>query len=591
MDLASVLAAATGRQGKVATPDLLKHSWTYACVNRISADVANVPLRVELGGEEMPSSPMLKLLERPNEDTSLDGLLYELATYLTCYGRAYLWIGDDEKSLYTVDPGQVKEQVEASGITGYRINNRWVNKDRIIRISRQGAIKMMPSSLDAAREAIELDIACLKFNRLWFEQGGTAGGIVVVKADDIDRASEQRLQTFLRERASGLENAGKLLPMFAPDGITYVPFSDGAGKDGSFTEMRKLVREEICGALHVPPMLVGNLDKSTYANYEQGLQDYVNSTVEPLIELICNDLTRGLETRFPGQVLAVDMANWQLKRELLLRRASQVLQLTGMPPLALTEGRELVGYPEIPALPEEEPSPVKRFAIARKGLGDRDAQWLKFLGRQEPLEVKLKGQLTKPIRALVSYALEHPYGEPDAELTEAFRKTCASGIEAAWSGGYSDGMGKAYTDPRIMLHIAQREQILKTAPEHLQQQIRNQIALLVAEGRSVADAAREIRPLMYGQVPYYAERIARTETVSAYNDGAVQSYGDAGVERKEWLASIDERTREAHAEADGQVVNTHEAFMVDGEEMEYPGDPGASAENVINCRCTVLPVV
>ena len=86
-------------------------------------------------------------------------------------------------------------------------------------------------------------------------------------------------------------------------------------------------------------------------------------------------------------------------------------------------------------------------------------------------------------------------------------------------------------------------------------------------------------------------RSARTETVSAYNDGAVQSYGDAGVERKEWLASIDERTREAHAEADGQVVNTHEAFMVDGEEMEYPGDPGASAENVINCRCTVLPVV
>ena len=42
-----------------------------------------------------------------------------------------------------------------------------------------------------------------------------------------------------------------------------------------------------------------------------------------------------------------------------------------------------------------------------------------------------------------------------------------------------------------------------------------------------------------------------------------------------------------HADADGQTVPIGQAFDVDGEQLVYPGDPGGSPENTVQCRCTV----
>ena len=91
--------------------------------------------------------------------------------------------------------------------------------------------------------------------------------------------------------------------------------------------------------------------------------------------------------------------------------------------------------------------------------------------------------------------------------------------------------------------------------------------------------------------PFRLETIARTETIKASNAGSEALYKDWGMEQKEWLATMDGRTRDAHAAASGQVVGIDESFEVGGQMLAYPGDPAGSAENVINCRCTVLPVM
>lgn len=57
---------------------------------------------------------------------------------------------------------------------------------------------------------------------------------------------------------------------------------------------------------------------------------------------------------------------------------------------------------------------------------------------------------------------------------------------------------------------------------------------------------------------------------------------------KTWVATLDDRTREAHAEADGQTVGLDEPFNVDGEDLEYPGDDAGDIANTINCRCSVI---
>jgi hypothetical protein len=84
-----------------------------------------------------------------------------------------------------------------------------------------------------------------------------------------------------------------------------------------------------------------------------------------------------------------------------------------------------------------------------------------------------------------------------------------------------------------------------------------------------------------------AETVARTEVVSAANLASLATAQASGVvQTKTWLATNDDRTREAHADADGQTVPVDQAFTVGGESLQYPGDPSGSPENVINCRCT-----
>ena len=87
-----------------------------------------------------------------------------------------------------------------------------------------------------------------------------------------------------------------------------------------------------------------------------------------------------------------------------------------------------------------------------------------------------------------------------------------------------------------------------------------------------------------------SERIARTEMLSASNRGALEAYRQSGVvERKRWLAARDDRTRDAHAEANGQTVALDVPFLVMGESVMAPGE--GSAANSINCRCTIVPLL
>lgn len=58
--------------------------------------------------------------------------------------------------------------------------------------------------------------------------------------------------------------------------------------------------------------------------------------------------------------------------------------------------------------------------------------------------------------------------------------------------------------------------------------------------------------------------------------------------KKEWLATLDGRTRHAHAMLDGQTAETDKPFHVDGYEIMYPGDTSAPGYLVYNCRCTLI---
>ncbi len=109
-----------------------------------------------------------------------------------------------------------------------------------------------------------------------------------------------------------------------------------------------------------------------------------------------------------------------------------------------------------------------------------------------------------------------------------------------------------------------------------------------ADGLSVDDTAKLIQADIADAADWQAKMLARTDLNSLSNGGSVGAAKQAGLTYKTWLTAGDERVREAHMEANNQTVPVDQPFTVGGENLEYPGDPEGSDEEVINCRCTVI---
>lgn len=127
------------------------------------------------------------------------------------------------------------------------------------------------------------------------------------------------------------------------------------------------------------------------------------------------------------------------------------------------------------------------------------------------------------------------------------------------------------------------------------QRMNNAVTQGIIQGESIADIALRIgRETGEGELSAML-RNARTGFTGAQNAGRIEGLHQAeelGIRvQKQWMATLDDRTRDTHADLDGQVVDVDEPFITSaGNEIMYPGDPDADPSEVWNCRCTLVYV-
>ena len=129
---------------------------------------------------------------------------------------------------------------------------------------------------------------------------------------------------------------------------------------------------------------------------------------------------------------------------------------------------------------------------------------------------------------------------------------------------------------------------------YLKRSIRAELSRGIASGATWNEMALRIAKGMnspFRKAYNNAIRIARTEGHRIQNEAALD--GQHGAKErgadivKQWDSTLDDRTREWHKAADGQIREIDEPFEVGGEQMQAPG-VGGSAKNVCNCRCCLL---
>lgn len=128
--------------------------------------------------------------------------------------------------------------------------------------------------------------------------------------------------------------------------------------------------------------------------------------------------------------------------------------------------------------------------------------------------------------------------------------------------------------------------------EYGKKQITKCVTSSVLQGKSIKGISDDLQRYIPTMSRNSAIRTARTAVTGAQNAGRQDSYNAAekmGIRlKKEWLATLDTRTRHSHAMLDGEQVAQDKKFS---NGCRFPGDPQGPPWEIYNCRCTMVAAV
>lgn len=185
-----------------------------------------------------------------------------------------------------------------------------------------------------------------------------------------------------------------------------------------------------------------------------------------------------------------------------------------------------------------------------------------------------------------AYALNHNYGTFEAEK--------GAKVDTSYTLYSKDTVARLVKDdPQLLPKIG------KTTSEKIrrgelkkwnEKQIQSVMMQGVLQGESIPKIAKRLATTVGEKNSYSHIRAARTMTTSAENAGRIDSYKRAesmGIKmKKQWLATLDGRTRHSHRILDGESVPINKEFS---NGLMFPADPdGDDPAEIYNCRCTLI---
>ena len=248
--------------------------------------------------------PLARLLRQPNPSTTRYMWVNELVQDWCIYGNAYsvklrrpnrleLYrvlptamtpVGDlvPRAYVWTLPDGHTLT-LPASEVVHLREYNP---EDPIVGLSR----------LETLRKLLDEQTAALTYMH-WFWSNGAKLAGWISRPKDAPRWNEQQRKQFGDEWRGfqGPQNAGKTAVL--EDGMAFNPVTATA-RDSELTAARKLTREEVAAAFHVPPAMLGIMEAQGYGSIREQHKALYQDTLGPVVALIEGEIERQLLVEF-----------------------------------------------------------------------------------------------------------------------------------------------------------------------------------------------------------------------------------------------------------------------------------------------------
>lgn len=622
-----------GAQGAISEDSLT--SIVFACIRLRATLLCSLPLRlyrVNADGtrEIVTSGQLYDLLHKVNPYWTLYDLLWATEFSLCLYGEAF-WVveynNNRPSELWLVNPDQIRPIAdEKNYIAGFEYlpdPGRVLSTDRVVWFRYHNPFDEYDglSPYAVAQKVVKLLGYALESNTRLFEQGVQLSGLVVPRDVSLSPEQARMLEEKITERFSGLDKAHRWgVLTFAAD-FQSVGISP---RDAEFLGVLRWATEEICRIYGVPIDLVSGV--RSYQNYEVAVRIVWQHTIKPECRLIENTLKERVLPLFSSEVHEVefDFADVEELQESAANRwtrAKEQLEAgvltinewraqNGLPPLRWGDSwwipNNLVAIPNAPPDGEDRALGAKpRFRAIAYGSPEHrriDAEFRQAVethGTTLTYAIlrfwdNLQRESISKLRDNPQLASEDPFDLLSAinRLREEIMPPLSAAVlaiaqaEAARLNVSFDVMRKKALE--FISERAQRfaEKVSDTTWRQLRESLREGMAL----GESIPKLEERVLAVMADRIRSTPEVIARTEVVGALNGGKLLSWlENPDIVGKEWVATLDDRVRDTHADAHGQRTDVLGNFTVGAGSGPAPGQIGLPEED-INCRCTMIPV-
>lgn len=270
----------------------------YACVRILSEAVASLPLGLFMTNEQgmkvkATDDPLYYLVhEEPNPEMTSFNFRETMMIHLLLWGNAYAQIVKNGKgeitALYPLMPDRMRVdrdekrrlyyeyQAEAGDAPATKESIQRFSPDKILHIAGLGFDGLIGySPVAMAKNVIGMTQSCEEYGSKFFKNGAYPGGVLEHPGtlEDPEKVRDSWNKAF-----GGSSNAGKVAVL--EEGMKYQPISFSP-EQSQLSQTREYQLNEIARIFRIPPHMLGDLTKASYASIEQQSLEFVKYTLDP----------------------------------------------------------------------------------------------------------------------------------------------------------------------------------------------------------------------------------------------------------------------------------------------------------------------
>ena len=621
--------------------------YVYTIISAIAEEAAKIDFEMfKQGGKNLVpviNHDFLKLIKRPNPETSQFQFLEMHFTFMKIYGECFWYLAKGKRSkkpkeLYILRPDLVTveakktlpdgEENKRGLVTGYKLLKAGGTYQKFetseilhFKMPNPNDPHRGLGTIQAAKLYIETEEYASKWTRNSIFNSGRPSGILNIKGV-IEAVQFNKLKRQFKDQYSGTENAGKTMILKGADGLDYKKLGMELS-EVALKELKDMTRDDIMVMFRVSKTILGITDDVNRANAREAKGVFIENVIKPELDRFIDHLNAFLIPTWQGNniVKYIDPTLINKKDRLEEWKAGHNKWLTTNDirrerDLDILPGGDIIYQPinmvPIASSPPKKSSKKKELDEYSKGelfriaLFKNQSAWKRIYKKavDEEFETQRKEILNNnKSNKLVRKELEgwlfniatsksRLLGILTPIALDLINEQAILALEMANDSETEFRLNKKvrdYTHNRI-------DKLASKTNDITIRNIRNTISEGIRDGESLYKLRKRINSVYSKATTIRSDRIARTETIAASNEASQEAYIQSPmVKYKEWHAEPDacQFCRPMH----GKIVGKTETFVKNGQSVG--GSEGGTLDIDYddvnhpplhpNCKCAIIP--